>query len=176
MTKIVKYDFIQGSSSLLFIISAVKAFYSSKLPMWKASNTFLVVASYLCNASDYEKNRLLLDYIAIIMVCTSYMNNAQFNSAIYLCLISEYLNTGSIKSVKDATFGTTVAKTIVNTYLYVDKAHFYVILTSAITSMILYKIRYILYESNNRRYHNHITWIFHTCIMLLMYIASSTAV
>ena len=41
---------IHSSSSLLFIISTIKTFYCSESLCLKISNSFLVIASFLCNA------------------------------------------------------------------------------------------------------------------------------
>lgn len=65
--------FINGSSSLLFIISTIKAFYVSKLITWKISNFLLIFASFLCNATEYNPILLLIDYFAIYLICISYI-------------------------------------------------------------------------------------------------------
>jgi len=168
--------FIRGSSSLLFLISIAKAFYCSKLIAWKISNVILIVVSFLCNANRYQPPYLLIDYAAIFAACTSYLNNAYLNVPLYLSIIYEYNQTGSIEITKNVAFVSTVAKCMINTYLYVDKAHFYVLLTCSVTGAIVYKIRYTLHAMNDTRYIILLTYLFHICIMNVLYTASITAV
>ena len=92
--------FIKGSSSFLFAISTIKAFYCSKLISWKLSNFLLIVASYLCNASEYKECYLLLDYLAICLVCCSYINNMYINIPYILLFIYEYKTYKSIENIK----------------------------------------------------------------------------
>jgi len=166
---------IQGTSSLLFLISTIKAIYCSKLILWKIFNGFLIIASYLCNASNYEPQYLFLDYSTIFLVSSSYVNNAAINSFLVASLLYEYSTTRSIENSKNAAFASAVSKSILYTYLYVDKIHFYVILTSSISGVIIYKIRYNLHKNNNRKYIIPLTYLFHICITNIMYISSITA-
>jgi hypothetical protein len=100
----------------------------------------------------------------------------QFNTAIYLCAISEYSNTGSITNAKDVAFGTTLIKAITNTYLYVDTAHFAVISGSSILGLAIYHIRLDRYKKGEYDFNIALTWAFHICIVSIIYIASITAV
>jgi hypothetical protein len=167
--------FIKGSSSLLFLISTIKAFYSSNLIFWKISNAFLVVASFLCNATGYKNIFLLIDYFAIFLVCVSYINNIYINVTYFLFLIYEYNKYNSIENTKNIAFITAIGKSTLYTYLYVDNIHFYIICASSIFGTIIYKIRYYVNVNNNEKYILIITYLFHICTMNIMYISSITA-
>ena len=164
--------FIKGSSSLIFLISTIKAFYSSNLFFWKISNVFLIIASFLCNATEYKKLFLLFDYLAIFLVCVSYINNVYINTTYLLCLVYEYHKYNSIENTKNLAFATAIGKSTVYTYLYVDNIHFYVIFASSIFGILIYKIRYYLHDD---KYRLLITYLFHICTMNIMYISSITA-
>jgi hypothetical protein len=168
--------FIKGSSSLLFLISTIKAFYSSNLFFWKISNVFLVIASFLCNATEYKNIFLLIDYLAIFLVCLSYINNMYINTIYFLFLVYEYNKYNSIENTKNIAFATAIGKSTLYTYLYVDNIHFYIIFTSSIFGIIIYKIRYYFHiNNNNNKYILLITYLFHICTMNIMYISSITA-
>lgn len=167
--------FIKGSSSLLFLISTIKAFYSSNLIFWKISNTCLIVASFLCNATEYKNIFLLTDYIAIFLTCLSYINNIYINTMFFLFLIYEYNKYNSIENTKDIAFATAIGKSTLYTYLYVDNINFYVIFTSSIFGIMIYKIRYYFHSNNNKKYTLLLTYLFHICVMNVLYISSITA-
>ena len=167
--------FIKGSSSLLFLISTIKAFYSSNLFFWKISNVFLVIASFLCNATEYKHIFLLIDYLAIFLVCASYINNIYINATYFLFLIYEYNKYNSIETTKNIAFATAIGKSTLYTYLYVDNIHFCVIFASSIVGILIYKIRYYLHVNNNKKYILLITYLFHICTMNIMYVSSITA-
>ncbi len=167
--------FIKGSSSLLFLISTIKAFYSSNLFFWKISNVFLVIASFLCNATEYKHIFLLIDYLAIFLVCASYINNIYINAIYFLFLIYEYNKYNSIETTKNIAFATAIGKSTLYTYLYVDNIHFCVIFASSIVGILIYKIRYYLHVNNNKKYILLITYLFHICTMNIMYVSSITA-
>ena len=168
--------FIKGSSSLLFIISTVKAIYCSKIILWKLSNGILVVASYLCNAYDYKSPLLLLDYSAICLVSMSYMNSSYINIPLLVLIVYEYKSNNTIENSKNVLFTSAVLKSIINTYYYVDKIYFYTIVSSAVSSILVYAIRYNLHKNNNMQYNLMITYIFHSCITIILYVSSITAI
>ena len=169
-------DFAKGSSSLLFIISATKSLYCSKLILWKIFNSTLIVVSYLCNASNFENHFLFLDYLIIFSACASYINAVFMNSFLIIALFYEYNVYKSIENAKNSAFIIAIIKSIINTYLYVDRLHYYIILYSSIFGIVVYKIRYNLYLCNNFAYNLPLTYLFHLCIMNIMYISSITAV
>jgi hypothetical protein len=166
---------VNGSSSLLFVISTIKAFYSSNLMIWKMSNMFLIVASFLCNANDYDLVFLFLDYLAIYLACISYLNNMFINSLYSVLLIYEYTKYNSIDSIKNLAFATALGKCVINTYLYVDSIHLCVVCTSSTCGFIVYKLRNHLLETNNTKYKVLLTYLFHFCVMNIMYVSSITA-
>ena len=168
-------NIIHGSSSLLFLISTAKAFSSSNLLSWKLSNCLLVIASFLCNATAYKNIFLLFDYIAICLVSLSYINNIFINVPYTLLLIYEYYKYNTIENIKDIAFGTAIIKSIIFTYLYVDKMHYNIILISSIAAVLIYKIRCYLHKKNNNKYRLPLTYLLHTCIMIIIYITSITA-
>ena len=167
---------IKGSSSLLFIISTVKAFYCSNLISWKLFNVLLIGASFLCNATEYKNIFLLLDYFAIYLVCTSYINNIYINIPYSLLLIYEFNTSKSIIKIKNLAYVTAIGKSIVYTYLYVDDFHFFIIFTSATVGIVVYKIRSYFHENYNKKYTLLLTYLLHICTMNIIYIASITAV
>lgn len=167
---------VRGSSSLLFIITVAKSLYCSNLIAWKLSNSILVVASFLCNATNYHYPFLLLDYAAIFLVCTSYLNNYYINVPLYLSIAYEYKYISKIDVTKDVAFGLAVLKTLINTYLYVDNYHFYPLLVCSVSSVIVYKIRCRLHECDNQKYNLLLTYLFHICITNITYTASITAI
>jgi hypothetical protein len=169
--------FIKGSSSFLFVISTIKAIYCSKLISWKLSNFLLIVASYLRNASEYKECYLLFDYLAICLVCCSYINNIYINMIYILLFIYEYKTSGSIENIKNLSFGTAVIKSIIYTYVYVDNKNYFIVLViSSVSGVTIFKIRCLLHELNNKKYTLLLTYLLHICIMNVMYISSITAV
>ena len=171
-----QHSFINGSSSLLFIFSAMKALYSSNLIFWKLGNIVLVPSSYLCNAYNYEPVFMLIDYIAIFSISISYINNYYLNSMFILSMLCEKKYINSIEHTKNAAFGTAIAMSIVNTYMYVDNFHYYIILSSSIFGISIYKIRYNLHKLNDTAYNVLLTWLFHICVVNIVYVSSITAV
>ena len=166
---------LNGSSSLLFIISTTKAFYCSKFILWKITNLLLIIASFLCNATRYNQIFLFIDYLSIFSVCLSYINNKYINSVYIIIFIYEYKNHKSIENIKNIALTTAASKSIINTYLYADKYSLYLIVISCIVGVILYKIRYSSYQYICENYLLLTTFLFHICIMNILYIASITA-
>ena len=163
-----------GLSSLLFIVSTVKSYYASNLILWKISNTLLIFASYFFNTT-HNDTFLLLDLIAISFTSTSYINNFQVNSVLAASFIYEYTKTQNIKSTKNVACGITITSSIINTYYYVGRLHFYIILSSAITGSFVYFIRLQLPWDYDNKYFGFLTWCLHGCTMSMLYITSITA-
>ena len=166
--------FVKGASSLLFIISAIKSFYCSNSICWKFSNTLVIIASYLCNAYDYHPSFLLLDYITIFLICTSYLNNIFINGALVLFLIHEGSTKTSIDGPKNMSFALATVKCLIKNYFYLDKFHYYVFFFSSISGIAIYKIRYNLINENNHKYTLFLTFLMHICATNMMYISSIT--
>jgi len=172
-------DNYYGLSSLLFIISTTKAFLVSEYILWKWSNAFLIVASYLCNYYKFSDRFLLLDYLSISVVCASYMNDPIISLALLVGGAYEYYKSQDIVCSKNVAFGLAVSKSILYTLLFVDNTHYYIVLSSSVGSILVFHIRTHLFFANNQsvehKYHIFLTWILHFCIMNIMYISSITA-
>lgn len=117
------YQLVNGVSSLLFIISTIKAFISSDLILWKLSNAVLIISSHLCNAYSFEKY-LLFYYTMIYVTSLSYLNNSMIILPLISSGIYEFVKTGSIENPKNITFGITLLKSITCAYIYIDNQHF----------------------------------------------------
>jgi hypothetical protein len=167
---------INGSSSLLFLISTVKAFYSSTLITYKLSNFFLVIASFLCNASGFQDFFLFIDYIAIFLVGISYINNLYMSLLLGPLFVYEYHNYDSILYTKNLVFIIALIKANIYSYLYFGNIYFYKIFASSIFAILIYIIRYIYLMNNINTYLLPLTWLFHISITSILYFASITAI
>ena len=172
-------DNYYGFSSLLFIISTTKAFSVSEYIVWKWSNAFLIVASYLCNYYKFADQFLFLDYLSISVVCASYVNDPIISLALLVGGSYEYYKSQDIVYCKNIAFILAVSKSILYTFLFVDNTHCYIVLSSSIGSVLVFHIRSHLFFANNQsiehKYHIFLTWVLHFCIMNIMYISSITA-
>ena len=169
------HSFIRGASSLLFVFSATKACCHSNLVLWKIGNIVLIPASYLCNAYNYEPVFMLGDYMTIFGTCMSYINNSYVNSMFLLSMFLEHKYLKTIETTKNIAFGTAVAMSIANTYKNVDRFHYRLLVSSSISGLIIYKIRYNLIKQNNTKYNIPLTWLFHVCVTNTLYVSSITA-
>ena len=170
-----KYDFIKGSSSLLFIISTIKVFYCSHYTQCKISNVFLIFASYICNASDMDEYFLFYDYFAIYLACISFINEIYINIPLWLSLLCEYKYNKTIENTKNISFILAVTKSSIYTYYYSEFFWFVLLLSSIFGSCFFYKLRnYFYVDLNNKKYNLFITYLFHFCIMNIIYISSMT--
>ena len=167
---------INGSSSLLFTISTIKAYYSSNLICWKLSNFFLIFASFFCNAMEYKNPFLLIDYFAIFLVSISYINHSYINFLYIFVLLYEYKKTNSFENIKNIAFIHAVIKAGIYTYIYVNLFYLLIFLLSALSSIITYIIRYQYHRQNNKKNTIILTYLFHICIMSILYISSMTAI
>jgi hypothetical protein len=165
-----KHFLINGSSSLLFIISSIKACYCSELILWKIFNGLLVGVSFLNNASEFNKKYLLLDYLTIFLISTSYINNFIINN-ILLLLLYKY----SLEYIKNISVALACIKCLINTYFYASRINLYLILVSSAFGAIIYKIRYTLAIKKNIKYNLLLTYLFHICITIILYNSSITA-
>lgn len=163
---------VKGGSSLLFIIPFIKSLYCSKILAWKASIFILTAMSFLCNANDNKQPYLFLDYFAIFLTTISYVNRMELNILFYLLIIYEYKKYNSIERTKNISFVFTVIRSFINTYYYVGNSYYYVLVISSVTGTVIYKIRYNLYD---KQYYRRLTYLFHVCIMNILYITSITA-
>ena len=172
---------IKGCSSLLFIVSFIRSLYGD-LFLYKVSHVLLIVASFLCNASEFQSMYVQLDYASIFLISTSYLNNAAINSGFVIYIIYEYSNYRSIENAKNMAFGTSVATSIYKGYYYLDNANFYTLVISSVAGVIIYKIRYdkltrpeITSHANPSQYILLLTTAFHVCVMNILYVSCLTA-
>jgi hypothetical protein len=113
--------------------------------------------------------------LRFFLASTSYINHLHLNVFYSLFLIYEYQIHQSIENAKNVALITALSKSIYNTYIYVDNFHFYLILTSSVTGVFIYKVRYILHEYGYKTHMLLLTYLFHICIMNIMYVSSITA-
>lgn len=169
------HSFVNGASSLFLIISAIHAIRKSKLLLWKITNVILIVASYLCNSSNYNPYYLFFDYLMITLVCMSYINHYKTNFLLTSLLLLEYFNTKSIATVKVISYISSTGLAIYKTYIYVDKYHFNLLLVSSLTGFTIYIIRYSFIEKNNTYSNFLLTTAMHICATNILYVSSITA-
>ena len=164
-----------GLSSLLFIITAIKSIYISKLIIWKLSNIFLVFSSFFYNINFHNNGiYLFLDYLTISIISMSHINNFIINSILTIIHIYEFIQTNNIVNIKNITFIISILHVIYNTYIFMSIEYVYILITSILIYLISYKIRLELYYQNNFDYIIALTWVGHICIMQILYIASNT--
>ena len=167
--------YINGSSSLLFMISTAKAIKNSKLLWWKIFNSQLIVASFLCNASEYKDSYMLVDYATLFLMNVSYINNYRINNYLFFLLGIEYYYKKSIENTKNFSFVIVILCSTINTYLYEDSYSFYSLIGTTITGGIIYNLRYYLNKNNCKKYNLLLTYLFHFSIMNSLCISSMTA-
>ena len=165
-----------GTSSLLFIISAFQAFYHSQIITWKIANIVLIVTSYLYNAT-YNDALLLLDYFTIYIIALSYLNNIYTTILLSSLLFFEYCYTKNIDTVKNVTFGMALVLALHNSYYYLHDIYYISLLFSSIIGVSVFLLRKHLHYNDNLAFHHNIllTWIWHICITVILYVSSITA-
>jgi hypothetical protein len=160
-----------GSSSLLFIISAFYAITGNKNTQWKIANVILVFASYLCNAHQYQPVYLLMDYSTICMLCLGYINSRMIDTVGALSIMYEYDTTNQIAITKNVVFAIAVMLSIANTKREME---FWLIALFAVGSVIIYGVRYYIYcHHKTDRWNILLTWMFHICITTILCISSN---
>jgi hypothetical protein len=188
------YININGISSLLFIISAIKSWNCYyRFFWWKLFNSTLIIVSYLCNANDYKEPFLLLDHINIQFIALNYIGISfypnewicsQISPFLLLFSFIEYQNFKTINFTKNISVVISILKLQNN--LYSNLIYYNLLIYSTIIGTISYSLRYKLFtilpkqtkilKVNFNRYYFIIkltlTTIFHICIMVLLYISS----
>ncbi len=173
----------KGGSSLLFIISFIKSLYGGEqLFYYKISHVFLIIASFVCNASEFQSTYVQFDYASIFLICISHLNNAAINSALGIYLVYEYSYHRSIENAKNMAFGMSVATSIYKGYYYLDNVHYYTLVISSGVGVVIYKIRYDICKHPNtfsKSVDNStkiiwLTTLFHVCIMNILYVSCLT--
>jgi hypothetical protein len=92
-----------------------------------------------------------------------------------LSLMAEYKLTNSIETTKNIAFAAAIVKSNINTYYMLDKIYIYLLVSSSIVGVAVYKIRYDLINKNKMKYNLLLTYLFHICVMNVMYVSSYTA-
>lgn len=185
-----QFDHIRGLSSLLFVLSFYQSISVSSLFFWKLSNFCLIFASYFYNSSNNHSSLLFLDYLAILCVCSSYINSFQMNQLIYYFSLLEFNNYQTIETTKNITYILTMIKSVYRTRLFYSPIYSIVLLTNYLLAIVTYAIRRFLYydipklnQNQNRitnmntSYYHYIilTWILHLNTMSIIWICSLTA-
>ena len=132
--------------------------------------------SYLCNAYDFKHPYLLLDYVAIFAICTSYLNNFMINGALFSMIVFEGIHQRSIVKSKNVAFVVATIKCGINTYYYVDRLHYAVFTMSSLTGVVINQVRYHLINANNHKYTLFLTSIMHACATCIMFVSSITTI
>ena len=175
------FKFVNGLSSLLFIISAYKSVVSSNILIWKIGNVFLVFSSFMYNSlktshTEIEQTLLWIDNMTIYYISIGCLNTSILIYLLHFFILLEYFIEKTINKTKKIAFLLAVGKSIICTFLYLDEFHFYTLLVSSILSIGSYAIRNYLENQNNYEYTFGMTWIWHICIAISLYISSITAI
>lgn len=166
---------IRGASSLLFLIPAINSYYYSKLVFWKLFITVLVPVSFLCNATVYKDEYLILDYISIFLISLSYINHRKTNILFIFALCAEYNYKNSIETTKNVAFVSAIAKA--NVVMFpINKPYFYILISSSVSALVVYKARHYLFANDIKQYNTILTYLFHVCMSNVLYMSSITAV
>jgi len=165
---------IQGFSSLFFIISAIKSIYVSNNKLWKASNIFLVLSSYLCNATDYIERYLFMDHIAIIGIGISYINLSILKNIIFHIISYDYYLHGNLENSKDTFYIIAIIKSVVHTSILTESINTLVLILSIIIGVISINTRRSI-EIKDKSIIMLLTWVWHFCMMNVLYISSITS-
>lgn len=178
-----KREFEKGKSSLLFTISALISFIYSELFFYKLTNIVLIGTSYFCNAYDYELYTLL-DYLCIVFIAMSYINNSIINAIILFCLILEYILSKKIKITLSISFTCVLFFMAYVTY-HNKYEFFWISLILIFLSFITYILKYhfylferkILQDIPNAHIYttNDLTYIWHIVIVCILSVTALTA-
>ena len=167
--------YLNGSSSLIFIISTADAIKKSNLFWWKYFNGQLILVSFLCNANEYKNPYLFYDYVTLFLMNYSYINNDNINKYLLFASSIEYTNYESIEYTKNLSFLIVSLNSLLNTYLYVNKQKALLLLGSIISGSLFYSIRYYLNKKNNKKYNLLLTYLFHLSMLNSLCISNITA-
>jgi len=168
------YNYYNGISSFLFILTAIKSIFISKSILWKCSNVILPFTSFLYNIDYNNKYYEFADYFTIYFITASYINHSIINSILSILLVYEFINSSNIIVVKNITFCLSIIKSIINTYYY-DVNLVMVLLPHIIIYMLLFKVRQELYYRNIMDYNTVLTIVGHINILHILYITSFTS-
>lgn len=168
-------NLLKGGSSLFFIISTYKSFLGSPLFFWKLTNIGLLFASFLYNSSDNNPNLLFMDLLMIFLVCLSYINHFVTNNFLFMLSVIEFDRRQSIEHTKNLTYMITICKVCINTYHYLSKYYFYLIIFSSFSMIFIYLLRRYLFYRNIPIYiYISLTYLLHFFTTIILYISSMT--
>jgi hypothetical protein len=172
---LVLYDiFKYGGSSLLFIISAIQALFTSKLLAWKLSNSIIIISSYLYNTYDCKACRNF-DYLIISAISMSYINNLNINILFGLCFFIEMILKQQITITKNIVFLLACGLSLFNTF-YVDYCLFIYLLLVIVIGIIAIQYRNLSYYSTGYTpFVCFLTTIWHVCAGSILFVSSYTA-
>jgi hypothetical protein len=166
-------NLLKGGSSLFFIISTYKSFLCSPLFFWKLTN--IGFASFLYNSSDNNLNLLFMDYLMIFLVCLSYINHFVTNNFLFMLSVIEFDRRQSIEHTKNLTYMITICKVCINTYHYLSKYYFYLVIFSSFSMIFIYLLRRYLFYKNIPIYiYISLTYLLHFFTTIILYISSMT--
>ena len=100
----------------------------------------------------------------------------KINVILIALLIYEYYKFSTISSTKTITFVLTILTSIVYTYIYTSPLYYNIISLSFILGIFIYKIRDLFYQHNIYKYNIELTYVWHICVLNILYISSFTAV
>jgi hypothetical protein len=126
--------FINGMSSLLFIIPAIKSLslHKQEFISWKLLNCTLVGISFLCNANNYKEPYLLLDHINILLISLNYIGfsfysgewiSRYFIKTLLLLSIIEYQKYKTIDFTKNMSIAISILKLVFYLQILIRENH-----------------------------------------------------
>jgi len=172
-------NFLKGSSSLLFGISALFALAKSENLPWKIFNCWLPIISFLCNASGYEKKWLLMDYAVIIFLCISYVNEPIVTWTINVLCIVEILADQNIVITKNAAYLLAITKGVmISSFFFQNTFQHYTMMLSMTFGFAIYSTRFIRYRFTTDDSIEYViwTWGLHACVAIMLMCFSCLAV
>lgn len=170
------YDmFKYGGSSLLFIISAIQALFTSELVAWKLSNIMIIISSYLYNTYDCKACRDF-DYMVISAIAMSYLNNYNMNILFGICFYLEILLKKEITMTKNIIFLLTCGLSLFNTF-YIDYWLFIYFLSVIVIGIPALQYRNLFYYSTGYTpVVCFLTTLWHICAGSILFVSSYTAI
>ena len=166
---------LKGGSSLFFIISKYKSFLCSPSFFWKLTNIGLIFASFLYNSSNNNPQLLFMDFLMIFLVCLSYINHFVTINFLSMLSVIEFDRRQSIEHTKNLTYMITICKVCINTYHYLSKNYFYLIIFSSFSMIFIYLLRkYLFYKNISFYIYITLTYILHFFTTIILYISSLT--
>ena len=168
---------MKGLSSLLFIVSSMEAFITSDLIFWKIANVVLLASSLIYNMGYTTYNfhqYMLFDYLAIIFIVASYIDDIFFTIFSIMILAVEYSKYQNIIHTKNIIiiigFITILYRTFINSTNQIQ-----VLIFVGILGIVSFYIRNLMYYNKPINQTTFFSLIWHYCIVIILCIASYTA-